>query len=146
MNKKIKAIEILEQYSKLLLNQTMIEHEELESAIKQLKDLEHYAHFTSNLYATNIPDLFASQIENELMWNINFFGEPVEYVPEKRKSFAPYVDETVSPSESYIVFCENYSPWDESEENMIRVESNEESHKLLKILEKHYGIKNNHKG
>lgn len=146
MKRKIKAIGILEQYSKLLLNETMIEYEELKSAIKQLEDLEHYAHFTSNLYATDKPDLFASQIENELMWNINFFGESENYIPEKRKSFAPYVDETVSPSKSYIVFCENYSPWDESEENMIRVESNEESHKLLRILEKQYGIKNNHKG
>ena len=30
----------------------------------------------------------------------------------KKQSFAPYVDETVEPSESYLVFCENYSPWD----------------------------------
>ena len=63
----------------------------------------------------------------------------------KKQSFAPYVDETVDPAESYLVFCENYSPWDEDEHNMIRVHSNEESHKMLEILEHHFGIKNNHK-
>ena len=72
--------------------------------------------------------------------------EPKQKVIEvKKQSFAPYVDETVEPSESYLVFCENYSPWDEDEKNMIRVHSNEESHKMLEILEHHFGIKNNHK-
>ena len=61
----------------------------------------------------------------------------------KKQSFAPYVDETVEPPESYLVFCENYSPWDEDEKNMIRVHSNKESHKMLEILEHHFGIKNN---
>ena len=63
----------------------------------------------------------------------------------KKQSFAPYVDETVDPPESYLVFCENHSPWDEDEKNMIRVHSNKESHKMLEILEHHFGIKNNHK-
>ena len=72
--------------------------------------------------------------------------EPKQKVIEvKKQSFAPYVDETVEPSESYLVFCENYSPWDEDEKNMIRVHSNKESHKMLEILEHHFGIKNNHK-
>ena len=66
-------------------------------------------------------------------------------IGSKKQSFAPYVDETVDPSESYLVFCENYSPWNEDEKNMIRVHSNEESHKMLEILEHHFGIKNNHK-
>ena len=44
----------------------------------------------------------------------------------KKQSFAPYVDETVEPPKSYLVFCENYSPWDEDEKNMIRVHSNKE--------------------
>lgn len=63
----------------------------------------------------------------------------------KRQSFQPYVDETVEPCESYLVFCENHSPWDEEEKNMVRVHSNAESHKMLEILEKHFGIKNHHK-
>ena len=63
----------------------------------------------------------------------------------KKQSFAPYVDETVEPPKSYLVFCDNYSPWDEDEKNMIRVHSNEESHKMFKILEHHFGIKNNYK-
>ncbi|MCT7643878.1 hypothetical protein [Aliarcobacter butzleri] len=63
----------------------------------------------------------------------------------KKQSFQPYVDETVEPCESYLVFCENHSPWDEEEKNMVRVHSNAESHKMLEILEKHFGIKNLHK-
>ena len=62
-------------------------------------------------------------------------------IGSKKQSFAPYVDETVEPPESYLVFCENYSPWDEDKKNMIRVHSNEESHKMLEILEHHFGIK-----
>jgi hypothetical protein len=46
----------------------------------------------------------------------------------------------------YLVFCENHSPWNEDEHNMIRVHSNAESHKLLNILESKFGIPNNHKG
>ena len=144
MNTNIKAITILEQYSKLLLNETMLEYEELQAAIKELKDLEHFTHYTGGLWATDRPDLFANQIKAELMCQLDFWKVHDQSFPSP-KSFAPYVDETVEPAESYLVFCENYSPWDEDEKNMIRVHSNEESHKMLEILEHHFGIKNNHK-
>ena len=144
MNTNIKAIAILEQYSKLLLNETHLEYEELQAAIKELKDLEHFTHYTGGLWATDRPDLFANQIKAELMCQLDFWKIHDQSF-HNPKSFAPYVDETVEPPESYLVFCENYSPWDEDEKNMIRVHSNEESHKMLEILEHHFGIKNNHK-
>ena len=78
-------------------------------------------------------------------YNLETIGFLSKKIGSKKQSFAPYVDETVDPSESYLVFCENYSPWDEDEKNMIRVHSNKESHKMLEILEHHFGIKNNHK-
>lgn len=145
MNNQLKAITILEQYSKLLLNQTELEYEDLQEAIKQLKDLEHYSHYTSGCWATDRPDLFANQIKNELMFQLDFWNTHKKEYP-KPKSFAPYVDETKEELESYLVFCENYSPWEEDEHNMIRVHSNAESHKLLNILESKFGIPNNHKG
>lgn len=145
MNNTLKAIQILEQYKKLLLNQTEITLEELELAIKQLKDVEHYTHYTTGCYATDKPDLFKSQIKSELMFKLDFWEcLPTENI--KEQIFAPYVDETVTPEESYLVFCQNHSPWNEHDSNMIRVHSNEESHKLLNILEAHFGIKNHHKG
>lgn len=76
MNNKIKAIEILETYSKLLLNETQLEHMELQQAINQLKDLEHYAHYTAGLYATDRPELFKAQTQNELMFELNFWDKP----------------------------------------------------------------------
>ena len=87
------------------------------------------------------------ELDEDLETIRNYSGgtDYVKKIGSKKQSFAPYVDETVEPSESYLVFCENYSPWDEDEKNMIRVHSNEESHKMLEILEHHFGIKNNHK-
>ena len=73
MNSKIKAIEILEQHSKLLLNQTDISYEDLQFAIKQLIDLHHYSIHTSGCWATDRPDLFANQIEAELMFQLDFW-------------------------------------------------------------------------
>ena len=145
MNNEVKAIEILEQYSKLLLNETNISHEDLQYAINQLKDLEHYSIYTSGCWATDRPDLFANQIEAELMFQLDFW-EMHKHTGPKPKVFAPYVDETVDPSEAYLVFCEKHSPWDEEDHNMVRVHSNTESHKLLNILETHFGIPNKHKG
>ena len=144
MKPTLKAIAILEQYSKLLLNQTELSYEELQEAINQLKDVEHYAVYTSGLWATDRPDLFSNQIKNGLMYQLDFWGKHDNTYP-KPKCFAPYVDETLDPAESFIVFCENHSPWNEDENNMIRVHSNTESHKLLNILEKHFGIPNNFK-
>ena len=145
MNTNIKAIVILEQYSKLLLNETPLEYEELQAAIKELKDLEHFTHYTGGLWATDRPDLFTNQIKAEFMCQLDFWKIHDQSFPNP-KSFAPYVDETVDPAESYLVFCENHSPWNEDEHNMIRVHSNAESHKLLNILESKFGIPNNHKG
>ena len=144
MKPTLKAIAILEQYSKLLLNQTDLSYEELQEAINQLKDVEHYAVYTSGQWATDRPDLFSNQIKNGLMHQLDFWEKHDNTYP-KPKCFAPYVDETLDPAESFIVFCENRSPWDEDENNMIRVHSNTESHKLLNILEKHFGIPNNFK-
>ena len=146
MNHKLYALTMLEEYGKFLLDNTDLDNEVLQVAIKQLKDLEHYSHYTSGLWATDRPDLFQAQIKNELMYPLNFWG-PVDschilYAP----TFVPYVDETVNPSESYLVFCNDGSPWTQPDSNMIRVYSNAESHKLLKILETNFGIPNNHKG
>lgn len=145
MGNVVKSLEILEQYSKLLLEQTNITADEMEYAINQLKDLEHYSLYTSGCWATDRPDLFANQIEAEKMFQLDFW-EMHKHTGPRPKTFAPYVDETVEPVESYLVFCENHSPWTELEHNMIRVHSNAESHKLLNILEKHFAITNHHKG
>ena len=145
MGNVVKSLEILEQYSKLLIEQTNITADEMEYAINQLKDLEHYSLYTSGCWATDRPDLFANQIEAEKMFQLDFW-EMHKHTGPKPKTFAPYVDETVKPAESYLVFCENHSPWNELEHNMVKVHSNAESHKLLNILEKHFAITNNHKG
>ena len=146
MNHKLYALTVLEDYGKLLLDNTDLDNEVLQVAIKQLKDLEHFSHYTSGLWATDRPDLFQAQIKNELMYQLNFWGPtnpcPIVYSP----TFVPYVDETVNPSESYLVFCNDGSPWTQPDSNMIRVYSNAESHKLLGILETNFGIPNNHKG
>lgn len=69
----LKALNILEECKKLILNQTMIEDDFFDEAIKELKDIEHYAHFMSNCWVTDRPDLFEQQIKDELMWNTDFF-------------------------------------------------------------------------
>ena len=69
---EVKALTILENFSKLLLNQTNIEYEELQEAIKQLKDLEHYSHFTSYLYVTDRPDKIPEDIK-DLFWQSVFW-------------------------------------------------------------------------
>ena len=143
---KLSALTILEDYGKLLLDQSTLEYEELQVAIKQLKDLEHFSHYTSGLWATDRPDLFQAQIKNELMYQINFWETPNISTIAFAPTFVPYVDETVNPSESYLVFCTDGSPWNQPDSNMIRVFSNAESHKLLEILETNFGIPNNHKG
>lgn len=125
-------------------NLVVIEIEAIREAIQEVERLEHYTHYTCGCWATDRPDLFANQIEADLMFQLDFWDKLKEEYP-KPKTFAPYVDETVEPAEAYLVFCENYSPWDEDEKNMIRVWDNGESHKLLEILEKYFGITNHHK-
>lgn len=146
MNHELHALIILKDYGKLLLDKSDITSEELQVAIKQLQDLEHYSHYTAGLWATDRPDLFQAQIKSELMYQLNFWGPvnpcPILHAP----TFVPFVDETVHPSEAYLVFCPYGSPWAQPNSNMIRVFSNAESHKLLKILETNFGIPNNHKG
>ena len=146
MNHELHALTILKDYGKLLLDKSDITSEELQTAIKQLQDLEHFSHYTAGLWATTRPDLFQAQIKSELMYQINFWGVvkplPILYAP----TFVPYVDETAYPPVSYLVFCADGSPWTQPDSNMIRVFSNEESHKLLEILETNFGIPNNHKG
>ena len=146
MNHKLYALTILEEQGKFLLDNTNLDDGVLQVAIKQLKDLEHFSHYTSGLWATDRPDLFQAQIKNELMYQLNFWGPVNPYTILFAPTFVPYVDETVNPSESYLVFCTDGSPWTQPDSNMIRVFSNAESHKLLKILETNFGIPNNHKG
>ena len=74
MNNTLKAIEILEQYSDLLLNQSNLDTDELQAAIKQLMDVQHYTHYTTGCYATDRPDLFKSQIKSELMFQLDFWN------------------------------------------------------------------------
>ena len=74
MNNTLKAIEILEQYSDLLLNQSNLNRDELQAAIKQLMDIQHYTHYTAGCYATDRPDLFKSQIGSELMFQLDFWN------------------------------------------------------------------------
>ena len=74
MNNTLKAIEILEQYSDLLLNQSNLDTDELQAAIKQLMDVQHYTYYTTGCYATDRPDLFKSQIESELMFQLDFWN------------------------------------------------------------------------
>ena len=69
---EIKALTILERYKKLILGQTDLEAEEFDEAIKQLKDLEHYAHFTCGLWATDRPDLLK---DKRLFWQIDFWAD-----------------------------------------------------------------------
>ena len=146
MNHKLYALTMLEEHGKFLLDNTDLDNEVMQVAIKKLKDLEHHSHYTSGLWATDRPDLFQAQIKNELMYQLNFWetpnSSPIPFAP----TFVPYVDETVNPSEPYLVFCTDGSPWTQPDSNMIRVYSNAESHKLLEILETNFGIPNNHKG
>lgn len=143
----MKAIQILERYGQLLLDQTMdITYEQLNEAIKELKDIEHYSHYTTGLWATDRPDLFKSQIDQELMYPLNFWNVKLENNKiEKANVFHPYVDETTNPSEAYLTLCINHSPWEEHDENMVRVLNNKEAHKMLKLLEKHFGIEDKYK-
>lgn len=146
MNHELHALTILKSYGTLLLDKSDITSEELQVAIKQLQDLEHYSHYTAGLWATDRPDLFQAQIKNDLMWQISFWDTSNPSTITFAPTFVPYVDETVHPSESYLVFCTDGSPWTQPDSNMIRVYSNAESHKLLEILETNFGIPNNHKG
>jgi len=146
MNPEIHALTVLKEHSRLLLDHSFLELEKLQMAIRQLQDLEHFSHYTAGLWATDRPDLFQAQIKNDLMYQLNFWETakpcPVLHAP----TFIPYVNETVHPSESYLVFCVDGSPWTQPDSHIIRVHSNAESHKLLKILETNFGIPNNHKG
>lgn len=73
MKHELFALTILEQYRKLLLDQSDLEYEELEKAITQLKDLEHFSHYTSGLWCTDRPDLLHEDDKEELFWQINFW-------------------------------------------------------------------------
>lgn len=73
MNNQLLAITILEQYSKLLLNQTDLTYEELQKAIEQLLDVERYVDYTTGLWATDRPDLFNQQMQSDLLFELNFW-------------------------------------------------------------------------
>lgn len=75
MKCELLALTMLEQYRKLLLNQSCLEYEELEKAIKQLKDLEHYSHYTSGLWCTYRPDLLGDDFKKDYAWQINFWDK-----------------------------------------------------------------------
>lgn len=78
MNNKLLAITILEQHSKLLLDQTDTTYEELQTAIKQLRDVEHYTHHTTGLWATDRPDLFNQHEHFNVMYQLNFWAPSQE--------------------------------------------------------------------
>lgn len=62
---EIKALTILENYSNVLLdNVADLDCEDLQYAIKQLKHLEHYAHRTQGLRATDRSDLIKDKISH----------------------------------------------------------------------------------
>lgn len=75
MEHELLSLTILEKYSKLLLNQSDIENEFLEIAIKQLKDLEHFSHYTSGLWCTDRPDLLTEKQKEKYFWEINFWND-----------------------------------------------------------------------
>jgi hypothetical protein len=60
-------------------------------------------------------------------------------------SIISYVDETGDVSKSYLIISQK-SPWDAPEDEVVEVKNNYEAHKMLNLLEKHFGIKNLHKG
>jgi len=78
---ELKGITILEAYGKVLLeNIADLEYEELQEAIKQLKDLEHYSHYTAGLWCTDRPDLLANYLKDEkIFWQIDFWEEDEPY-------------------------------------------------------------------
>ena len=59
-------------------------------------------------------------------------------------SVCPYVDETGDELKSYLTISKS-SPWDADESEMVEVKDNAEAHKLLRLLELHFGIPNKHK-
>ena len=76
MKTEIKAITILEVYAKVLYNNTDLEYDDVQFALKQLKDLEHYTHYTCGLWCTDRPDLLK---DKSLFWEINFWDEKKTY-------------------------------------------------------------------
>ena len=84
MSNSILALNILLDYKHILLNKTNLEKEVLEAAVKQLQNLEHYAHYTCGLWATDRPDLFANQIKADLMWQLDFWEVCKGKVPESK--------------------------------------------------------------
>lgn len=75
MKCELLALTMLEQYRKLLLDQSCLEYEDLDQTIKQLKDLEHYSHYTSGLWCTDRPDLLSDDFKKDYAWQINFWDK-----------------------------------------------------------------------
>lgn len=74
MNNRLLAINLLEQHSTLLLDQTDLTYDELQTAIEQLLDAERYVDYTTGLWATDRPDLFNQQMQSDLLFELNFWG------------------------------------------------------------------------
>ena len=72
---EILGLTILETYTKLLQEKGLVFVALMEKAINQIKDLEHFSHYTAGLWCTDRPDLIAADIrDNEkICWKINFW-------------------------------------------------------------------------
>lgn len=72
MKKEFQAIKILEQVIKGSVN-VHYTIKDIQDAIKQVKDLEHYSHYTSGLWCTDRPDLLSDDFKKDYAWQINFW-------------------------------------------------------------------------
>ena len=68
MKHELKALEILEGIKED--NNVHFLESTIDVAIKQLKDLEHYSHYTSGLWVIDRPDLLKDKSKH---WQINFW-------------------------------------------------------------------------
>ena len=71
---EIKALTILECLGELLINESVLTLEELEQSKKQLKELEHYSHFSSHLWATDRPDVIPSELKDKYFFENKFWN------------------------------------------------------------------------
>ncbi len=70
---EIKALTILECLGELLVNESVLTFEELEQSKKQLRELEHYSHFSSHLWVTDRPDIIPSELKDKYFFENKFW-------------------------------------------------------------------------
>ena len=74
MKNEVLGIKILEQVLKGSVN-IHYTIKDIQNAIKQIKDLEHYSHYTSGLWCTDRPDLLSDNFKKDYAWQIDFWKE-----------------------------------------------------------------------